>query len=281
MSFYDAARFSNWLATGDTEQGFYRFSGPLTLLNEGVHGDVTNESGYIAIASEDEWYKAAYHKNDGVTANYWQYATRSDAAPVIAQSTERGDVANPGSNVANYDFGADWNDSAGLGNVTTVGSAGTDSRSAYGTYDQSGNSWEWCSTLVNGNRVMRGGSLWTSAATLLSTSRSDYFPETGGSSLSFRISSRIALLPAVNGVPLQIAVSPAPAQVSGTAVLSFLSASGTDYRFDYTQDGKVWHRTHWPVAGNGQYLVIPLPPDAFSQGRCFVRAVTWQRGIVE
>ena len=33
------------------------------------------------IPSEDEWYKAAYHKNDGVTGNYFDYPTGSDATP--------------------------------------------------------------------------------------------------------------------------------------------------------------------------------------------------------
>ena len=34
-----------------------------------------------AIPSEDEWYKAAYHKNDGVTGNYFDYPTSNDAVP--------------------------------------------------------------------------------------------------------------------------------------------------------------------------------------------------------
>jgi formylglycine-generating enzyme len=33
------------------------------------------------IPTENEWYKAAYHKNDGVTGNYWDYPTRSDSVP--------------------------------------------------------------------------------------------------------------------------------------------------------------------------------------------------------
>ncbi len=33
------------------------------------------------LPSEDEWYKAAYHYNDGVTGNYYDYPTSSDSVP--------------------------------------------------------------------------------------------------------------------------------------------------------------------------------------------------------
>ena len=33
------------------------------------------------IPTEDEWYKAAYHKNDGDTGNYFDYPTSSDTVP--------------------------------------------------------------------------------------------------------------------------------------------------------------------------------------------------------
>ena len=32
------------------------------------------------IPTDNEWYKAAYHKNDGVTDHYYLYPTSSDAA---------------------------------------------------------------------------------------------------------------------------------------------------------------------------------------------------------
>ena len=38
-----------------------------------------HKDAYYFLASEDEWYKAAFHKNDGVMANYWLYATNPDA----------------------------------------------------------------------------------------------------------------------------------------------------------------------------------------------------------
>lgn len=30
------------------------------------------------IPTEDEWYKAAYHKNDGATGSYWNHPTQTD-----------------------------------------------------------------------------------------------------------------------------------------------------------------------------------------------------------
>ena len=33
------------------------------------------------IPSEDEWYKSAYHYNDGMTGNYYDYPTSSDSVP--------------------------------------------------------------------------------------------------------------------------------------------------------------------------------------------------------
>ena len=33
------------------------------------------------IPSANEWYKAAYHKNNGKTGNYWAYPTKTDSEP--------------------------------------------------------------------------------------------------------------------------------------------------------------------------------------------------------
>ena len=47
-----------------------------------------------AISSEDEWYKAAYHKNDGVTGNYFDYPTSSDSVPGRDLNDASGNNAN-------------------------------------------------------------------------------------------------------------------------------------------------------------------------------------------
>jgi len=75
--------------------------------------------------------------------------------PTIATATATGDISNPGANVANYNFGADWN--GPNGNVTTVGSAGIGSESFHGTSDQGGNVFEWTERIASSQRASRGG----------------------------------------------------------------------------------------------------------------------------
>jgi formylglycine-generating enzyme required for sulfatase activity len=203
VSFYDAARFANWVMTGDTENGFYTFADTNTLVNQGVHGpNQHNGTNWVAVPSQDEWYKAAFHKNDGATANYYLYPTSSNDTPVVATATPTGVIANPGPNVANYNFGANWDGTVNLGHVTSVGSASPASTSPYGTSDQGGNVIEWVDEVTGAFRVMRGGSLWLGEETLRSTSSSFYNPHVGGSSLGFRLSS----LGPISVVPLPAAI---------------------------------------------------------------------------
>ena len=79
VSFWDATRFTNWLNNGQgsasTETGSY------TLTSGGIAANsVTRNVGASwVVASENEWYKAAYYdptKAGG--AGYWLHATQSD-----------------------------------------------------------------------------------------------------------------------------------------------------------------------------------------------------------
>jgi formylglycine-generating enzyme required for sulfatase activity len=155
VSLWDACRFVNWLNNGqgeaDTERGAYDLSG----YNGG--GDVRtverSSGAKWCLPSEDEWYKAAYYMAGSTDAGYWDYPTRSSSEP-IAKLPSVGDP-DPGNN-ANY-----YNSTYCLGSPyyrTNVG-AFDHSGSAYGTYDQGGNVWEWNEgILLNGNPGMRGGS---------------------------------------------------------------------------------------------------------------------------
>jgi len=156
VSFFDTMRFTNWLhngqGAGSTETGAYN-------ITNGVSETRAPNASFF-LPSENEWYKAAYHQpasQGGDSDNYWLYPTASNSTPTIATANPVGDISNPGTNVANYFSGANWN---GLnGNVTTVGSAGPNSASFYGTFDQGGNVWEWNETLVTGSsRGLHGGS---------------------------------------------------------------------------------------------------------------------------
>jgi hypothetical protein len=105
------------------------------------------------IPTLDEWIKAGFYSpTKGGTGGYWLYATQSDSAPVKALATTDGACANPGPNVANYNYAADW---AGQnGHVLTAG--GTGSPSYYGTYDQSGSLLEWNDEASATNTNVRG-----------------------------------------------------------------------------------------------------------------------------
>ncbi len=88
VSWGDAARFANWLHNGQptgaqnldtTEDGAYYLNGAMSDANLLA---VSRETDWKwAIPTEDEWYKAAYHKNDGDTGNYFDYPTGSDIVP--------------------------------------------------------------------------------------------------------------------------------------------------------------------------------------------------------
>ncbi|EIP98127.1 PEP-CTERM putative exosortase interaction domain-containing protein [Opitutaceae bacterium TAV1] len=150
VSFYDAMRFTNWLTTGNTETGVYNLLGGTATPSNGT--SVTRTLDQIpgtlwAIASEDEWYKAAYYKGGGTDAGYWLYPTQSDTLPTQSE--------------ANYYNGGYANANGPLGNgdrISDVGSYGLVT-GAYGTFDQAGNMYEWNDTIISGNaRVVRGGS---------------------------------------------------------------------------------------------------------------------------
>lgn len=194
VDFWDAARFANWMHNGQptgpqgpgtTEGGTY------TLTAAGITNNtvVRNSDATWFLPTEDEWYKAAYHKNDGDTGNYYEYPTGNDTAPTEATADGSGDITNPGTNIANYNRGADWNGQDG--NVTTVGAAGAGSASAYGTFDQGGNVYEWNEVAVTStSRGIMGGS-WGHASTALaaSTVHNRVTPEFQFSSVGFRLAA--------------------------------------------------------------------------------------------
>ena len=189
VQFVDAMRFTNWLENGQPSGGSGTETGVYTIGN-GVN-ETRAPGATFFIPSEDEWYKAAYYQpaaQGGDTDHYWFYPTTSNAPPTIATANAVGDISNPGTKVANYNAGADWN---GLdGNVTTVGSAGAGSMSFYGTFDQAGNVWEWNEAVIRSSyRGLRGGDWITHFGVLEASNRFDGNPYHEFDVIGFRVAS--------------------------------------------------------------------------------------------
>jgi len=192
VSWFDAIRFTNWLhngqGTGGTETGAYTLIGGAVPSNNLSIARSPDAKWFLP--NHDEWYKAAYHHpaaNGGDVDDYWAFATATNTVPTLATANGVGDIQNPGSNVANYYSGADWN---GLdGNPTTVGSAGPSSASYYGTSDQAGNVWEWNETLFGGYRGFRGGSWGDSEVNLAASGLYYYNPTAEAHSIGFRVAT--------------------------------------------------------------------------------------------
>jgi len=179
ISWYDSLRFINWLhngqGEGDTEDGAYDMS-----LGSKV---VRKSAAQIWLPSEDEWYKAAYHKNDGVTGNYFDYPIRSDSEPSNILITP-----DPGNNATFYDV----DDGYTIGSPyyrTEVG-AHENSESPYGTFDQGGNVWEWNEELIGPTRRgVRGGAYNCFREGLRPWDRSNFNPDDEYAEIGFRVAS--------------------------------------------------------------------------------------------
>lgn len=172
VSFWDAARFANWLHNGQptgaqsastTEDGAY------TLTAGGISGNsVTRNAGWQwAVGSSSEWYKAAYHQPaslGGDSDNYWLYPTSSNSLPTTAQG----------------------NFNNAIGNTTPVGSYAAN---YYGAFDMGGNVWEWNDTIAGSlaTRGVRGGSFAFGDSNLRSDVQLTLFPTNETNYIGFRV----------------------------------------------------------------------------------------------
>jgi len=155
VSWYDTLRFANWLHNGQpsggqdpntTEDGAYDMS-----LGSGA---VRKPGAMVFLPSKDEWYKAAYYDPDlnSGTGRYWNYPTQSNTPP----TSEEPGGTDPVSGSANY-YSVGYVDP--IYYTTEVGAYNNKpSDSAYGTFDQAGNVWEWTEAGIFENGLVRG--LW-------------------------------------------------------------------------------------------------------------------------
>jgi len=185
VSWFDAARFCNWLhngqGNGSTETGAYNLNGATYYEIITAQPDAK-----FWIPTENEWYKAAYYDpTKGGSGGYWLFPTRVDTA---AGNT----IGVVGA--ANY-FDGDYVGSGSLtvptaNALTDVGAYGGNSDSYYGTNDQGGNVHEWTDAVVNTNtRARRGGSWGDSQNAMRTTYRNWDFPNSQFDSIGFRIAT--------------------------------------------------------------------------------------------
>ncbi|EIP96449.1 hypothetical protein OpiT1DRAFT_00864 [Opitutaceae bacterium TAV1] len=144
VSFWDAARFCNWLTSGETEVGVYNFGGATNPTNNTVSRDAAAwAAGGWALPTENEWYKAAYY--NPATDSYSLYPTGKNTIAA-------GD--------ANY------------GGTGATKDAGSYAANPNGTFDQGGNVWEWNDAIINTTgRGVRGGAFYDSDSNLASSAR--------------------------------------------------------------------------------------------------------------
>jgi len=193
VSYWDSCRFANWLGNGQktgaqdnttTERGAYTLGGYNGSFGQTIQ---RNAGATWAVTSEDEWYKAAYYKGGGINAGYWLYPTKSDTAP-------GNNMADPSGNNANYHTGS-GSYPIDSGKYTTVGGEFQNSASAYGTFDQGGNVWEWNEAIpyISGSyayRGLRGGPFFGLDYSLQSSHREYGYPnnEIDYMGVGFRVS---------------------------------------------------------------------------------------------
>lgn len=198
VSWGDAARFANWMHNGQltglqdlntTEAGSYFLDGVVDRL--GLMDVFRTPDATWVIPTESEWYKAAYHKNDGATRSYFAYPTSSDSEP--------SNILDGGGNNATFRSNTGGATIGGPHHRTEVG-AHANSPSPYGTFDQGGNVWEFNEAIVPSlGRGLRGGSF----------NSGDYFLES-----SFRVISDDVVVDEYSDVGFRLALVPEPATVA-------------------------------------------------------------------
>ena len=179
VSWADAARFANWLnneqpvgteGPGTTETGAYTLNGTISGFTLGIIQ--RNADARWFIPSENEWYKAAYY--DPIAGHYWSYATRTSALPASAPPGSAANAANYFDSTGAFAVTGSASYNSSQNYLTDVG-AYTNSASAYGTFDQSGNVDQWTDTSKGQTyRILRGGDWIGNMYSISSSNRQDF-----------------------------------------------------------------------------------------------------------
>ena len=201
VSWGDVARFSNWLTNGmpsgaqdasTTEEGAYSLGGATSssALKTAIdnRNSPTGSETFYYMPSEDEWYKAAFHKNDGDTGNYYLYPTSSDTTPSYAADGASFTDPDPG-NTATYD-GDGGVDGIGAPYFRTLIGEHENTLSPYGAFDMAGNIGEWTEGRGFGSfAIVRGGEFAYGDSGLAATYRRIRSLTRESGDIGFRIAS--------------------------------------------------------------------------------------------
>jgi len=189
VSWFDAARFANWLHNGQptgaqnastTEDGAY-------TLNGATSGIITKNVGAtVWIPTDNEWFKAAYYDPTHMSGagGYWLHANQSNS-----MTSNTVGVAG----AANYfdgDYVGSGTSSFPSGNaLTAAGAYGVDSQSYYGINDMAGNVFEWNDAVIGSSRGLRGGSWGSVELYMRSSILNGSVPSNEFDGVGFRLAS--------------------------------------------------------------------------------------------
>ena len=205
VNWFDSARFANWMANGQptgaqssttTENGAYNVNGATsgTAPAKNVTNPNTSATPTFFIPTENEWYKAAYFDptlNSGA-GGYYTYATQSNAAP----GNQIGGTANQANSVTGGVYSVTQSSTylTSQNYLTDVG-AFSGSGSFYGTFDQSGNVFQWndLDGTSGSSRGLRGGGCYDIAFPLSSSVRLTYDSSVENADFGFRLASPVAV----------------------------------------------------------------------------------------
>lgn len=167
VSWHEAARYANWLTSGDANSGAYMIGAGNKVTAIDRAAAVATYGTVYVLPTEDEWYKAAYFTGSG----YSLYANGTATVPVAEVDAvyDRDKTTGP------------WTADSG-----TV--------EQNGTFNMMGNVWEQLESAFDGNldsigedMAYRGGGFWLGASKLPSTNRESDSPDTEYGNVGLRI----------------------------------------------------------------------------------------------